>query len=92
MKEHSGGGVSEDVLGHFRQWLQQPGWEDLPERPVALIGGRVTLTSHVIGCTLTVHTDDDDDSLLLAERIQRQSRRYSPRVSNWTSCLTARSS
>lgn len=59
----------EDVLGHFRQWLQQPGWEDLPERPVALIGGRVTLTSHVIGCTLTVHTDDDDDSLLLAERI-----------------------
>ena len=59
----------EAVRELFATWLKHPGSADLPDRPVGLGGGTMLLTSHVLGCALNVHTEDDDESLLLAERI-----------------------
>lgn len=60
---------SEDVRQFFTEWLKQPAANDLPDSAVGLDGGVMTLTSHVLGCTLNVHAEDDDESSLLAERI-----------------------
>jgi hypothetical protein len=59
----------EEVRELFTTMLKHPGSADLPDRPVGLGGGTMTLTSHVLGCTFNVHTEEDDESLLLAERI-----------------------
>ncbi len=59
----------EEVREFFTTLVKHPGSADLPDRPVGLGGSGMTLISRVIGCTFTVHTEDDDQSLQFAERI-----------------------
>lgn len=59
----------EQVLDFFTMWLKQPGSTDLPPRLTDLGAGTMLLVSQVIGCTLTVHSEEDEESVLLAERI-----------------------
>jgi hypothetical protein len=61
--------TAEQVRDLFTTLLKHPGSADLPDRPTGLGGGTIALLSHVLGCTLTVHSEEDDESLLLAERI-----------------------
>lgn len=59
----------EQVRELFTTLLKQPASADLPDRPTGLGGGTMTLCSHVLGCAFTVRSDEDDESVLLAERI-----------------------
>jgi hypothetical protein len=60
---------AEQVHEFFTTLVKQAASADLPDRPAGLGGGTMTLCSHVLGCTLILRSDEDDESVLLAERL-----------------------
>lgn len=53
----------------FAKWVAQPAAEDLPGQPQLLSGESLNLRSRVLGCEVTVHTDNSLRSLFLGEQI-----------------------
>ncbi len=57
-----------EVSQFFIGWTKQRAVSDLPSRPQAL-GTKHVMTSRVLGCKLVFRTEDDDESIFLAEQV-----------------------
>lgn len=59
----------EEVLNFFDKWLTQPAYRDLPEKPELIWSTETTLSTFIIGCHITIETDNNFDSVCLGETI-----------------------
>jgi hypothetical protein len=59
----------EDLHSYFLQWRDHPSAEELPAEPSFYEGSRVTLVSRILGCTVTIETDNASPTLELSESI-----------------------
>lgn len=74
----------------FSLWVDQPAATDLPDEPEWLLSGTVTMRTAILGCAVTLNSDNNTPSLLLGEALlaaaesflattMRLGRRLSPR-------------
>jgi len=59
----------EDLHTIFVKWRDQPALEDLPERPSLCDTRKVALSSTVLGCQITVESENDSPCVELAESV-----------------------
>jgi hypothetical protein len=62
-------GAKEDMHAFFVKWRDQPASKDLPERPSLYEGKKVTLKSRVLGCDVTVESDNLSPCVELSESL-----------------------
>ncbi|MGA3285517.1 MAG: hypothetical protein ABSD57_13805, partial [Verrucomicrobiota bacterium] len=63
-------GTSKDnIYRFFAKWRDQPAADDLPANPLLYEGRKVTLTSVILGCKVTVETENSSPCIDLAESI-----------------------
>jgi len=60
---------SEAALGFFKNWVQQPGSDELPDVPEFLDTQTLEFRSSVLGCNVTVKLPNNEGSVFLAEAI-----------------------
>lgn len=53
----------------YSQWMQQPAADELPTEAEWLTGPTTTLRTNIMGCRITLTTDNNIDSLLLGEAV-----------------------
>ena len=59
----------EDLHTVFLKWCNQPATENLPERPLLYVRKKVMLNSTVLGCQITVESENDSPCVELAESV-----------------------
>lgn len=59
----------EDLHAVFLKWCDQPASDDLPQRPLLYNGRKVRLSSTVLGCQVTVESENDSPCVELAESV-----------------------
>jgi hypothetical protein len=59
----------EDLHAIFLKWHNQPALEDLPERPSLYDRQKVTLSSTILGCQITVESENASPCVELAESL-----------------------
>jgi hypothetical protein len=62
-------GNDEDMRAFFLKWRDQPASRDVPDRPALYEGRKVTLTSRLLGCEISVETENVFPCVELAESI-----------------------
>jgi hypothetical protein len=62
-------GVGDNVQDYFVGWRNAPGSEDLPERPSLGEQRKIVLNSRLLGCRITVESENSSPCVELAESI-----------------------